>query len=616
MSMPDVQEQGMYGYFLRELDYLRTRAKDFSEDYPRVAHELQLSQGKSSDPHVELLLQAFAYLTGSLRRDMDAEESTLPNQLLSILYPHLVKPLPSMFVVQPEVIPDGANFEGGWKLDVGRELYANAEGSKGSRVRCNMRVCYETILRPLEVNDVSFIQAQDVVSEELPDEVNGALEKAHSILRVNINNTGPDPIHAYGLDNLCFFISGMLNKPESAYAIYDLLANDLLSVAVRNKANGEITILPVDNLQWRGFSMQEAALPYHTNSHHAYRILQEYFSFPEKFLFFDIEGIESKGFTREFELMFLLDRVPGSSLVPDSHCLRLNCIPLVNLFRKQLNPVRLDEQRHEYRLIGDSRNHAYCEVHSILDVQAVPKEGAPERLHAYMGIDYDLLNEGESFYSTRLELSELKSVPGTESFISVHRNKFDLNDTVDDVLSISSLCTNRRLPESMRVGEALKLQGPGPIRAARIVTKPSMHQAPRLNKSKSWQLVSNLSLNHLSLAEDGLDAFKHILQIYSDERSKSHYVQVASIKDLSCRRIVQHIGKDQWRGFCRGMEVSLSIDEDMFDGGSIILFGEVLRRFLGMYVNVNSFTKVKLFTEQRKSVFKEWQALAGEQIVL
>lgn len=630
--MQTTQDQELYDYFLREMDYLRTRANNFADDYPEVAKELRLSQVKSSDPHVELLLQSFAYLTANVRRDMAAQANQLPNQMLSVVYPHLIKAIPSMFVTQAEVGPEDASFDGLKILERGREFYVNIRSSRSGELRCRMTTGAKTKLRPFEVAGVEFTSAKNIdYNESLSNigEITKAIKEAHTTLKVKVKNLDDKPTGEFQVDSLRFYINGEPNRPHSPYALYDLIANDCLSIIVKNNAsNSESCYQLLDNkaIKWVGYGDEEAVLPYNSNSQSAYRILQEYFHFPEKFLFFDLEGLDGYLLGSEFEIYILLSSLPSSQMRPSSTSLLLNAIPLVNLYTQRMTSVRLNEREHEYRLQGERRNHSFCEVHSINDVWVIPKEGDPYRAQPYAGIDSDLLHENERLYSIRTELSGLKSIPGTETYISIHQQSKNTVRSVDDVLTVKARCTNRRLAESIRVGDKLQLAGPGPINKVRVVSKPTMHRSPSLNNDKPWRLMSNLILNAASLdtsyleceekMRERLKLFKSILQTYSNENEKSHYCQIDSVTSIRCRRIVKNIGKDQWRGLCKGMEVTVEVDTTKFGSSSIHLFGEVLNRFFGLYANVNSFIQFKLQIKQEKGTLRVWPPIAGDQTLL
>ena len=630
--MLEVKQNTVYKYFLSEMEYLRSRAVEFSRDYPRIAHELRLSEGKSSDPHVELLLQSFAFLTGSLRSDMEAESNQVPIQLLGTLYPHLVTPIPSMTVLQLDVLPGGANFENGWLLARNREFFNYGHGDRGRHLRCRFRSAYNTELRPLEIGHIAPVAPNTFDFTTYPDDerhvLQAAFGRAHAILKVVIRNKrnneteAGSPIHEYGLDRLGFYIDG---HELNCWDLYTLLASNLLHIAVRSDLDDKVRLLNRDGkagldavMQWRGFSDNDAVLPYRDSSHKAYRLLQEYFLFPEKYLFFDMIGIDHSQIAQGFDLLFLFDTANLLKLRLGATSLRLNCVPVINLFLSSLEPLRLHHQDHEYRLVADLKHHAFHEVHSVDKVVVTPENGEPRTLSPYIGLSTALLTDSSYSYSTRIEKSPLKSVPGTETYIAFHDRKFDLELMPNEVVSIQACCTNRRLPEQLRIGDLLQMEGGGPVTTGMIALKPSRHLAPKLDAQQPWFLVSNLNLNHLSLSgnQDGLAALQNVLRIYANELTPSHAMQIRSISALRTRGMYKRMGRDAWRGFCQGTAVTLELDENVFEGNSPLLFAEVLRRFFALYASVNHFVEFALESKQRKGIWKQWDPLAGEQIVL
>jgi type VI secretion system protein ImpG len=150
------------------------------------------------------------------------------------------------------------------------------------------------------------------------------------------------------------------------------------------------------------------------------------------------------------------------------------------------------------------------------------------------------------------------------------------------------------------------------------LTKPTPQQDPPLAGSTLWRLISHLSVNFLSLSNDaeGLKALREILGLYGYLNDAAVMQQVAGIRALSSRRVVRRIGTDAWRGFCRGTEVELLFDEELYVGSSAFLFGAVLNRFFALYASVNSFTQLVIRSKQRDGIWKKWPAVIGEQIVL
>jgi len=146
--------------------------------------------------------------------------------------------------------------------------------------------------------------------------------------------------------------------------------------------------------------------------------------------------------------------------------------------------------------------------------------------------------------------------------------------------------------------------------------KPTRPAPPPSRGATAWRLISHLSLNHLSMSEekDSLPALKEILRLYC--LSDSHHQLIEGLKEMTCRKVVRHTGADPWRGFCRGNEVTLLLDEDYYEGSGGFLFGAVLNRFLASYAAINSFTQLVIRSKQREGVWKKWEPMAGETVLL
>jgi type VI secretion system protein ImpG len=170
----------------------------------------------------------------------------------------------------------------------------------------------------------------------------------------------------------------------------------------------------------------------------------------------------------------------------------------------------------------------------------------------------------------------------------------------------------------MPSGAPLQIEVDAPVCAIRCLGKPSQQLAPPFHGDTLWRLVSQLSLNHLSLSggAESLAALQEILRLYSGGRSATIAEQIRGLTALSTRRVVRRIGDDVWRGFCRGLELTLEFDESRFSGASGFLLGAVLSRFFPLYAAVDSFTQLVTTSRQRDGTWTTWPPLCGETPVL
>ena len=598
-------------YFQEELRGLREDAARFAADHPAVARELAFSDGRSKDPQVELLMQSFAYLSGRLQFRIDEERATLPNVLLGLLYPHLQAPVPSMAVAQMEIDPNGADFPGGWRLARGRQVSSRVSAPDGRDYDCRLRTCFDTPLWPLRIAELGFAPTNqyDFLSDE---------PRVQSLLRLKIVAEGKDPIQGLAPERLRLHIPG---HESGAYALYEMLAGQLHGVALVIPGQ-PARRLPASALRWLGFDADQAALPEQPGTHPAYRLLQEYFAFQEKFLFCEVEGLDTRDAGESMELLLLFDAPPPRGLQIRPGMVRLNCVPLVNLFSQSIDPLRLDHRAPYYRLTGDVARQRYCEIHTLLELTATRPGETPRPVAPYFSLEsYDRLEEQDFFYLLKRGESNVKSIPGSELHVAFLDGRLDLERSPGDTIGGRALCTNRRLPEQLSAGDRLSLEGPGPVKQFQLIGKPTPHLSSPLAGDEPWELLSVLALNHLSLSDErgALQGFKRILALHdphSGDGGGANLRQIDGVRRMGCRAVVRNLGSEVWRGLCRGEQITLEVDEEAYDGSSALLFGSVLRHFLALYGDLNTFTQLVLESKQRKETWKRWAPMVGAQAVL
>jgi type VI secretion system protein ImpG len=602
----DTGAERLMDFYQQELAALRDEASEFAHDYPDQAQALGFHRGSSQDPQVELLMQSFAYLGGRLRYQLETDQAELPNSLLADLYPHLAAPLPCMMVAEVEVQADGVA-----TVERGRNVLAAVQTDGAGGATCRFRTCFETQLSPLTVSDVAIVSPDDYPELARDAEV-------RSVLRVRLVKQGRTQLNQLQVDCLRLHLN-----PEAgpAQRLHHLLGAHLRGIAVLEpqESGAALHTLPPASLRWLGFAEDEAALPVHPQAHPAFRILQEYFAFPEKFLFFDVSPLKLEVAQQEFELLFMLDVPPHSGLRLNAAMLRTNCVPLVNLYVQRIDPLALDHTRYEYRLTGDITQHANCEIYLIERLSAVRAGAAPRTVVPYFAMDAFQHIEGHDyFFITRREASQRARLGGTELYVSFLDARFELTDPADDVIGGTALCTNRRMPERLRVGDQLRIEGAAPVSAVRVLVKPTAHQAPPMTGARPWLLASQLALNHLSLSEGphALAALKEILRLHVGPSSTLGHRAIDGIRSLDSRPLVRWHGAVGRRGYVHGVEIDLTLDHNRFEECSAVLFAEVLRYFFALYAAVNTVVQVRLRMPNVKGVVKEWPPLAGNQVLL
>src|SRR5262245_21961549 len=604
--MPD----DLLTYYERELTFMRQMGAEFAAKYPKIASRLLLEADKSEDPHVERLIQAFAFLAARVHHKIDDEFPEITDALLGVLYPHYLAPIPSMSIVQFVLDPDQGKLTSEHRIEADATLYSQpVDGTP-----CRFRTCYPVTLWPVEVVSARFDE---------PDRVSphpGAM----AVIRLQLRCLGGVTFAGLELDRLRFFLQG---ESQLAYALYELLLNNTCQVQLRageKSSERKPILLSASSVRAVGFNADEGLLPYTPRSFLGYRLLQEYFAFPEKFLFFDVCELDragQAGFGDAMEIVICLNRVPRLEQPINAATFRLGCTPIVNLFAQLAEPIRLNQAQTEYRVIPDVRRQAATEVYSI-DVVTSSSPHMPEPLpvQPFYSFQHAVDHERvEAFWHATRRPSQKKGDEGTEVYLSLVDFNFAPTLPAADTLTVHTMCTNRDLPGRLPFGGErgdFELEGAAPLSRIRCLKKPTETARPPLRRGAQWRLISHLSLNYLSICEGGREALQEILKLYDTADSAVIRQQILGITNVSSRRVVGRPASMPWNGFCRGMEVTVQFDEEKYVGSGVFLFASVLEKFLGLYGSLNSFVQLVATTQQREEPLKRWPPRAGEQILL
>ena len=597
--------ESLLRYYTSELSYLRRMGSAFARRYPRIAAQLELSADQSADPHVERLIESVAFLTSRLQRRLDDEFPEITAALLGVLYPHLVNPVPPMAIARFDVDPDQGKLTTGHTIAAGTTVFAQT----GSGLACRFRTCYPVNLWPLELVEAGF---------ESPAQFDFLDTKAEvaSVLRLRLRALGAT-LEELSLRRLRFYLQG---DSQLVSVLYELLFRHNTGVAILPEGGGRPVYLPPDSILPVGFEPDEEVIPYPAHALPAYRLLQEYFLFPEKFHFFDVDRVDACLSGKTLDLLILLDRPPRDRLTVDRRTFCLGCTPIVNLFRKTTEPIRIDQRQHEYRLEPDMRRERTHEIHSILSVSA-SSNAAEETRHLDGFYSFRHRVDGrvqKAFWYARRVPTGREDLPGTDMLLSFADLDFNPQLPPEQVVYAHTLCTNRNFAGQLPSGVQLQTEDVAPLSRISCLGKPTLPVYPPLGGRTLWYLISNLSLNYLSLSggPGSLDALREILRLYSFSDQPSAYQQVQGIREMSCQRVTRRVGNEPWRGFCQGTEVTLVFDEGLYVGSGAFLLGSVLNRFLPLYASINSFTQLVIRSQQREGEWKRWGPRAGLQEII
>ena len=598
-------------YYERELDAIKRLAAEFADAHPKIAGRLRLSADAVDDPHVARLLEGVAFLAARVHHRLDDEFPELTDALLGLLYPHYLAPVPSCMVVQLDCQPDlttPARLPAGTAVDT--------EPVRGETLR--YRTTAPITLWDVEVENVR-LSGQPLVAPANPSAPGAA-----AVLRITLKCASPEATFTkLAVDRLRFFLRGPTNQ---TLALYELLGAHTVSVAYADSAvDPAPVIVPASAIAPVGFSPEEALLPWSARGFSGFRLLTEYFAFPDKFLFFDFTRIDAKTLVsagNRLEVFVYLDRsLPELERTIGQQSMALGCTPLINLFPQRCEPVALSHTESEYRIMPDARRPRAAEIWSVERVRETQPDGSfrPWRpFHRLTEGDPDPGVPGGLYHLARRAAAP--GLPGTDLFLAPHDPAFDPERPAEAVLSIDALCLNRDMPTDLPFGGGrprLRLvEGAAAVAALNAVSPATPTLRPPLREAGFWRLVSHLSLGHLSVTggPQGAAALKEVLRLY-DLRDTAE--SRAAIEALSGITAGPGTARAPGRAgaFCRGLDVTLEFDSRTWQAGGLYLLAAVLERFLSMHGTVNSFTRTRVTLRGRPGTAAAWPARSGTRVL-
>jgi len=591
-------------YYERELGFLRRYSREFSERYPKIAGRLLMGGEVCEDPHIERMIQSFALLNSRISKRLDDDYPEFTEALFEVLYPHYLRPFPSCSIARMDYGAAAAQLTTASAIPRGTEL--DTRPVKG--VACTFRTAYPVVVAPIALSHAAFaaiIDAPEAVM--LPPQVSSSVS-------ITIETTAPQvTLGQLGVPALRVFIDG---EPSFCAALRDALFMRTVKAWVEPEQSGRWTPLGAIPVTPAGFDEDEALIPFSARSHPAYRLLTEYFCFPEKFNFIDLDlaaivatlPAGCKRFTLHLGMSGLRTDSNTARMLAtmSTNNLLLGCTPVVNLFRQRGEPIRVTHTTASYPVLADARRAYAFEVQSIDSVKLVRQTPQGESVIEFRPF-YSLRHgetpekHGHYWVMRRDEVIAQKS-PGYETEISIVDIDFDPAAIETDTLSLELTCTNRDLPASLTYGMRggdLFLEGGSSVRSITFLRRPTESHRFERGRGAHWRLISQLSLNHLSLAGSGVDAFQEMLTLYDLPRSPTSQRQIRGICAIASKAANHWLPGNPFACLVRGVEVSLTIDEEAFVGSGIHAFTHIVERFLGLYVHANSFTQ--LVVVSRKS---------------
>jgi len=620
----------LLGYYNQELQHLREMGAEFAQQFPKIAARLGMEGMEVADPYVERLLEGAGFLAARVQLKLDAEFPRFTQRLLEIVYPGYLAPTPSMVVVQLQPQLTEANLARGFKVAHGASV--RSVQLRGEGTACEFRTAHDVTLWPIELVSAEYFSfAPDLPLATLP-----ARARVRGGVRLKLRSTAGLMFKDLALDRLALFLSG---AEDVAFKLHELALGACVGAFVCPTVRPIpwIEHLRANAVRPLGYADDEALLPVTLQGFQGHRLLQEYFAFPHRYLFLEVTGLAGavqRSASAELELVLLFGRAERQlEGRVDVGSFSLHCTPAINLFPKRADRMHISDATHEYHVVPDRTRPMDFEVYDVGEVTGfgVGADSEQHFLPLYTAFHSET-PEHRAYFTARREprlpsISQQRtgfrsSYVGSEVFVAIVDPEEAPFRSDLRLLAVNTLSTNRDLPLQMPVGAPngdFTLESAAPLAAIRCVKGPSKPVSPHAEGKFAWRLISQLSLNYLSLLEpnerDGAAALRELLQLYARTGDSGTGRQIEGLRTVRARRLVRRLPLPGPIAFGRGLGIDLEVDELAFQGASAFLFGSVMERFLARHVSLNSFTETALSSSQRGEIMR-WIPRCGERPIL
>jgi type VI secretion system protein ImpG len=620
-----------------ELQHVRESAAEFGAEFPKIAGRLGIpkdGQAQTSDPFVERMLEGFAFLAARVQLKLESEFPRFTESLLEIVYPHYLAPLPSMANVRFQPDYEDAGLADGFEIKRGSVL--RSQIGRTEKTPTTFVTGHRIDLWPIRLRNASYL------SSTYLDDIGAQPNlKAKAALKISLECTAGLKFSQVGgtldqkkrpLSELIFHIRGGGDTPA---LVYEQIFRRMSGVIIQHGSGKSRKQITDARMRCRriGFAPEEALLPVNARSFEGYRILREYLTFPERFLYFAIEGLDEalgKCDVRELDIILVFDdQELRLERAVDANSLALYCTPVINLFEKTLDQPEITSRFAEYILWPDKTRTLDYEIFDLVSVKGELESKMSQEFQPFYA-SHDSGNRAPAFYTIRRvprSLSEREKLQGpvspylgTNAYLSLVDPNSEPFKLPLAKISVRARCTNRHLPTAMARGAGdtdffTDISGPFK-KEIRILGEPTPPRPTFAVGNTAWRLISHLSLNYLSLVDtderQGAAAFRDLLKLYVDDNDALRRRQIEGVKSIKSQGVVRRVDSPGPIAFARGLEITVTMDENAFVGAGAFLFGSVLEQFFTKYVSLNSFTETVIYSEQRKETMR-WPAQIGKR---
>lgn len=597
-------------YYNQELNNIREVAEEFAKAHPKVARHLNMSHERVDDPDILRLIESFAFLTAQVKYKIDDDLPEILESVLSVINPIHLMPLPAVSIIQ---FHPHAELTSPYSIPKNTPI----ETIPSSNINCKFNTVYHTDLLPI---NLSFAEYKEVYSDE---KIVESKKSPRSIIRMVVEyNDTKNTFSQKNPEKIRFFINA---ADHIAHRIYEMIFKHTIAIGLKSPDEDKIIFLSSDQIKPVGFDLEESIFSSTSQINQEYNILLDYFVFHEKFLFFELEGLNANNLSTikdKLEIIFYCDEIDNTlTNVINSKIFKLGCTPVINLFEHFAEPINLDNNKHEYKIIPDLKYiKQELEIFSVKKVSVFRNDGVELEVNPLYGIKYKWNNSNfipNFYWHIKRRINSCKKF---EMFISFTDLEYNTLPVFEKIVYIESLCTNVDLPSHLPFGSQesiLQISGKtAPVASIECLIPFNTSIQPKLRNALRWKIISHMTTNLLGISNQSIctDMLKEILSLYNLKSSESVKIIIDSIYSVECKKIQTRNLKSSRGAICHGIEILVKLEiYDLMKAG-IYMFGCILDRIFAHFASINSFTKLTIFINNKE--YHSWPIRLGSRPLL
>lgn len=646
-------DRELVDHYKRELSILYEYAAAFAEEYPGIADRLGGLTRERGDPMVTGLLEGTALLAARVQLKLKHEFSEFTFSLLDQLVPNYMAPTPSMMLAQIKPVFGDPDLRQGRTIAKGGVLDA-VYRDKDRNIACTFTLCEDASYGPFDMPKAEYLPSvaplQGLGLNTGPEDAAGL----RLTLRLRLMPKPEDePAENAGLEDLATHVAGvamdsltvhLVGAEADAISLYEQVFAHLTGCHLRyldSFGDARTITMGRDQIEQIGFGPDDRLLPYEERLFRGFELLQEYVTFPRKFMGFRLNGLRralARTHGRVVDLFLTFDQsVPRLSAAVDARMFALYAVPAINLFKKTTDRIPLKPNQHEYQVIPDRTQYLSYEPHRLIDVflhHAGQKE--KRRVQPIYRSTLEPPDGKDALYFSTRRLERRRTAQerrgegagryaGADLYLSISPPGGGEARNSKPEISTLAYCSNRHLAEFLPVGRggtdfrlrdntALDVMAAVPPTAPREAPIMWRHEVPQQSSvgRMAWQVVNLLGLNHLGLGESDGRALREILSLFADLTDPVMERRIRGVKGVVLRDVIRRLPQRTGVGAARGIEVRLIMEDKAFEGSGVFLLGAVLERFFAEYVSLNHFVQTVVETTER-GVIARWPPRSGSR---